>query len=126
MRVTDPATGDTFFSKRRRRRIDAEQSPRELTFTCYHRYPFLAKDRTRTWFIEALQEARGRWPVDLWAYGPARVGTPAFSLCCWKWIARCLRCKLDGNSWPCRRVNHALRWGSWRAPDPGGYSSARS
>ena len=34
MRIPDPAAGDGFFSKRRRC-IDDEKSPRELTFTCY-------------------------------------------------------------------------------------------
>jgi putative transposase len=40
----------------------------ELTFSCYKRFPLLSKDRTREWFIEALQRARSRWKFDLWAY----------------------------------------------------------
>ncbi|MBX3443354.1 MAG: transposase [Planctomyces sp.] len=28
----------------------------------------LDKDRTREWFLQALEEARMRWPVDLWAW----------------------------------------------------------
>jgi putative transposase len=40
----------------------------ELTFSCYNRFPLLSKDRTRTWFIEALDRVRRRWRFDLWAY----------------------------------------------------------
>lgn len=67
MRIYDPQTGQSYFSKRRRR-YDAERTPRCLTFSCYKRYQFLGRDRTRQWFIEALSEARTKWPVDLWAY----------------------------------------------------------
>jgi putative transposase len=67
MQFTDPITGKTFFAKRRRR-YDGDLSPRELTFSCYRRYPFLSKDQSRTWFIEALEEFRSKWPIDVWAY----------------------------------------------------------
>ncbi|TWT44840.1 Transposase IS200 like protein [Phycisphaerae bacterium RAS1] len=40
----------------------------ELTFCCYRRYPFLRADRTRQWFLNALQMARRRFPLELWAY----------------------------------------------------------
>ena len=66
MRVTDHKTGRTFFSKRLRRYDD--QAPRELTFSCFRGFRFLERDRTRRWFLEALEEARNKWPVDLWAY----------------------------------------------------------
>ncbi len=67
MRVVDPISGNTYFSKRRRR-FDGDMAPRELTFSCYKGYQFLARDRTRHWFVEALQDARQEWPVDLWAW----------------------------------------------------------
>jgi putative transposase len=67
MRVTNPATGSIWFSKRRHR-FDAENTPRELTFSCYRGYPFFIRDRARNWFVEALQDARRTWPVDLWAW----------------------------------------------------------
>jgi putative transposase len=67
MRSTNPQTGQTYFEKRRRRYPEAGQ-PRELTFSCYRRYPFLSRDRTREWFREALQAARCRFGVQLWAY----------------------------------------------------------
>ncbi len=40
----------------------------ELTFSCYKRFSFLSKDRTRLWLIQALDAARRRWAFDLWAY----------------------------------------------------------
>ena len=30
----------------------------ELTFSCFKRLPLLAKDRTRQWFVNALDRAR--------------------------------------------------------------------
>jgi putative transposase len=67
MRITNPQTGETYFSKRRRR-YDDEHCPRELTFCCYHGFPFLAKDRSRQWFIDALETARRNWPIDVHAW----------------------------------------------------------
>jgi putative transposase len=67
MRVTNSETGRSFYSKRRKR-FDAEHTPRELTFSCYRGYPFLARSRTRLWFIGALQEACTKHSVDLWAW----------------------------------------------------------
>lgn len=67
MRVVDPQTGRDYFS-RRRRRFEGSCAPRELTFSCYKGYPFLAHDRVRTWFVEAVQKTRQEWPVDLWAW----------------------------------------------------------
>ncbi len=40
----------------------------ELTFSCFRRLPLLSKDRTRRWFIEALDEARRRRDFLVWAY----------------------------------------------------------
>jgi putative transposase len=67
MRVVDPQTGRSYFSKRRRR-FDGDCAPRELTFSCYKGLPFLGRDRVRQWFVEAVQKARQEWPVDLWAW----------------------------------------------------------
>jgi putative transposase len=39
-----------------------------LTFSCYNNRPYLSKDRTRQWFIEALDHARIKWNFRLWAY----------------------------------------------------------
>lgn len=67
MRIHDPDSGESWFSKRRKR-YDSHREPRELTFSCYRRFRFLERDRTRQWFIAALKTARQRWPVDVWAY----------------------------------------------------------
>jgi putative transposase len=67
MRLLDPKTG-TAFCQKRRRRYDKLGHARELTFSCYRRYQFLSRDRTREWFIDSLNDARSEWPFDLWAY----------------------------------------------------------
>jgi putative transposase len=40
----------------------------ELTFSCFHRLPLLSRDRTRQWFLDALDAARHRLNLALWAY----------------------------------------------------------
>ena len=40
----------------------------ELTFTCFNGYELLSKDRTRQWFVEALDRARRKDDLHLWAY----------------------------------------------------------
>ncbi len=39
-----------------------------LTFSCFHRQPFLTKDRTRRWFVDAIEQARQKHQFHLWAY----------------------------------------------------------
>ena len=67
MRIVDPKTGKSYVEKRRVRFNEPGQ-PRELTFSCYRRYAFLGRDRTREWFCEALDEARREFAYQLWAY----------------------------------------------------------
>jgi len=67
MWVTDPKTGRKF-AKKSRRRFEGENIPHELTFSCYRGYQFLAQNRTQQWFAESLEEARKRFPVDLWGW----------------------------------------------------------
>jgi putative transposase len=40
----------------------------ELTFSCFRRMPLLNRDRTRQWFIDALDATRKRRNLALWAY----------------------------------------------------------
>jgi putative transposase len=40
----------------------------ELTFSCFRRLPLLSRDRTLQWFQEALEAARNRRNLALWAY----------------------------------------------------------
>ncbi len=67
MRYHDPTTGKTFVRKLRRC-SDELGHAYELTFSCYHGYAFLEKERSRRWFIDAMAEARSILKFDLWAY----------------------------------------------------------
>ena len=42
--------------------------PHFLTFSCYRRLPWLSKDRTRRWFVEALDPARAVHGFPRWAW----------------------------------------------------------
>ena len=44
MRIHDESSGKSYFSKRRRR-FEGERRPHALTFSCYHRFKFLDRDR---------------------------------------------------------------------------------
>ena len=63
--MIDPTTGRV---RKLRRAFSDPGHAHELTFSCHQRLPMLAKDRTRTWFLESLDAARHRWDSDLWAY----------------------------------------------------------
>jgi hypothetical protein len=39
-----------------------------LTFSCYHRQPFLSRDRSRQWMLDAIARAREQYDFHLWAY----------------------------------------------------------
>jgi putative transposase len=55
-------------ARKLRRPFNAPGHAHELTFTCYHRYPLLARDRTRQWLIDSIRAARETCGFDLWAY----------------------------------------------------------
>jgi REP element-mobilizing transposase RayT len=67
MRIVDPHTGRARLEKRRQR-FNIPRQPRELTFSCYRRLPFLLRPRVREWFREALEAARAKFGFQLWAY----------------------------------------------------------
>jgi putative transposase len=50
------------------KRFNEPGDAHELTFSCHHKLPLLAKDRTREWFIKALTMARKRHDLGIWAY----------------------------------------------------------
>ena len=52
----------------KRRTYDEPGHAHELTFSCYHGFCFLAKDRTRIWLAEAIEQARRETRFDLWAW----------------------------------------------------------
>jgi putative transposase len=39
-----------------------------LTFSCFHRQPFLGKDGSRRWLVEAINRARSKLGFHVWAY----------------------------------------------------------
>jgi putative transposase len=53
---------------RHRRSYNDPRHAHELTFTCYHRFRFLASDQACGWLAEAIQEARGELDFALWAF----------------------------------------------------------
>jgi putative transposase len=67
MKVYDPQSGRWVYQKRLQH-YDEPGHARSLTFSCYHGYRFLEKDRTRKWFLESLCDARATWHFSLWAY----------------------------------------------------------
>ena len=51
-----------------RKAINTAGHAHELTFSCYHRFPFLKAERTCQWLAEAIQAARIKHSFDLWAF----------------------------------------------------------
>ncbi len=50
------------------RRYNDRGNAHALTFSCYQRRPFLARDRSRLWFLEALGTASRKHHFAVWAY----------------------------------------------------------
>jgi len=50
------------------RRLNEPGHAHALTFSCFRRRPFLSKDRTRLWLVDAVERARNRHCFDLWAW----------------------------------------------------------
>jgi hypothetical protein len=81
MAIINPTTGQGYIQKRRRR-YDEPGQPRELTFSCYRRYPFLARDRKRRWLCAALDTARRQFGFQVWAH-PCHPGRATRRLVIW-------------------------------------------
>jgi len=54
--------------RKTRQTFDTPGDAHFLTFSCFKRLPLLNRDRSRTWFIEAMRKAAGHGKLDLWAY----------------------------------------------------------
>ncbi len=54
--------------KRHRRNFNEPGHAHELTFSCYRRFPFLARDRTCEWLVQSIDDARRSLQFDLWAW----------------------------------------------------------
>ncbi|MBS0203524.1 MAG: transposase [Planctomycetes bacterium] len=55
-------------TKRHRKSIDEPGHAHELTFSCYHRWPFFQSERTCQWLAQAIDTARVEHSFLLWAY----------------------------------------------------------
>jgi putative transposase len=54
--------------RKRCKRINEPGHAHALTFSCFQRRPFLTKDRSRNWLIDAINRARTKHRFDVWAY----------------------------------------------------------
>jgi len=54
--------------RKRCHRINTPGHAHYLTFSCYHRQPFLSRDRSRQWLLDAINLARAKHVFDLWAW----------------------------------------------------------
>ncbi|MBI1914453.1 MAG: transposase [Planctomycetes bacterium] len=54
--------------RKRCKRYDGPGHAHVLTFSCFQRRKFLARERSCKWFIDALREAKEKHAFDLWAY----------------------------------------------------------
>ena len=54
--------------RKTRQSVNEPGHAHELTFTCHRGLPLLSNDRTRQWFVEALDRARRKLDLELWAY----------------------------------------------------------
>jgi putative transposase len=54
--------------RRHRRNYNDPGHARELTFSCYHAFRFLASDRACGWLAESIEKARRELDFDLWTY----------------------------------------------------------
>lgn len=54
--------------RRHAQHFDVPGHAHYLTFSCWERRPFLARDLTRDWLCQAIEAARSQHRFDLWAY----------------------------------------------------------
>ena len=66
IRIPPPST--PMLPRKQCQRINVPGHAHALTFSCFQRRPFLSKDRSRQWLIEAIDRARSRHGYHLWAY----------------------------------------------------------
>lgn len=50
------------------KRYDIRGHAHYLTFSCFRRQPFLSRDRSGQWLLDAIRAARAEHPFDLWAF----------------------------------------------------------
>jgi putative transposase len=50
------------------RRYNNPGDAHALTFSCFHRQPFLSKDGSRQWLIDAIERSRTKLRFHVWSY----------------------------------------------------------
>ena len=55
-------------TQRHRKTLNIPGHAHELTFSCYKRYPFLMRDRTRGWLGDAIDNAKQKDDFAVWSY----------------------------------------------------------
>lgn len=58
----------TTMPRKTRRSWDEPGHAHFLTYSCFHRLPLLARERTRRWVLDALESTRRKLDIALWAY----------------------------------------------------------
>jgi putative transposase len=66
MQITKRAT--VMIHRKTCKRYNDPGNAHALTFSCFKRQPFLSKDRSRNWLIEAIDRARLKHSFHVWAY----------------------------------------------------------
>ncbi len=66
--MPDPDESQPTLFRKKCKRYNTPGHAHFLTFSCFQRRPFLAKDRSRGWLIDAINSARDKHHFDLWAY----------------------------------------------------------
>ncbi len=54
--------------RRHRKNINEPGHAHELTFSCYHRFPFLSRERPCEWLVNSIGQARVHLEFDVWAW----------------------------------------------------------
>ena len=54
--------------RKKRRSSNEPGQAHEFTFSCYKNLRLLTRERVRQWFINALDQTRTRYDLELWAY----------------------------------------------------------
>jgi putative transposase len=81
VRQADPTSGHGTLEQKLQKKRECEMHHRKtckryndaghahaLAFSCFRRQPFLSKDGSRTWFVEAVERARAKHAFHIWAY----------------------------------------------------------
>jgi putative transposase len=66
--MPDPRPDPDVPFRKRCKRYNVPGQAHYLTFSCFQRRPFLARDRSRLWLVEAIDRARTEHTFELWAY----------------------------------------------------------